>query len=451
MDLFSYLQNGKTAYHSVAETASMLSGAAFNALNEHDVWDLKAGDGFFVQRNSSSLFAFKIPQNIQIKGAIIAATHSDSPTYKLKVNPILHKDKHYISLNVSGYGGMIHPTFLDRPLSIAGRIFIENNGDLKQILVDLNDISIIIPNLAIHMNRNINNGYEYKIGKDMLPILCQTNTYRTNIFDREIFPPDRQKEFLQTGQSNTIKGRNINPESISLADIFGYNEILGHDLFLYSKDSPSYLGLNNEFFGSPRIDNLECSYIAAKSLIDCIPSNYISAFAMLDNEEVGSSGRQGADSTFITDCLAKIYENLNMNVSSQKIFEAGSFMLSCDNAHGLHPNYVDKSDPVNRPYLNEGVVIKHSTNQKYTTDGHSSARLKLFCKNHNIPYQDFENPSDIAGGSTLGNISAKHLSIPAVDIGLAQWAMHSAFEIAGSRDLEFMYRLLSSAFSAESI
>lgn len=160
MDLFSYLQNGKTAYHSVAETASMLSGAAFNALNEHDVWDLKAGDGFFVQRNSSSLFAFKIPQNTQIKGAIIAATHSDSPTHKLKVNPILHKDKHYISLNVSGYGGMIHPTFLDRPLSIAGRIFIENNGDLKQILVDLNDISIIIPNLVIHMNKNINNYIE---------------------------------------------------------------------------------------------------------------------------------------------------------------------------------------------------------------------------------------------------------------------------------------------------
>lgn len=418
MDLFSYIAEGKTAFHSTKCSAEMLKNSGFKHLREDDTWDIKSEDKYFVTRNSSSLFAFKIPKDP--KGIILAATHSDSPTYKLKFNPIIDRSNGYISLNVSGYGGMIHSSFIDRPLSVAGRIFVEENNGVREQLVDFSELNIVIPNLAIHMNKKINNGYEYKISKDIIPVISQ-----------------KQRKESNPGSDHS-----------DLLSVLNDPAVLGHDLFLYSKDLPCKIGIDNEFFGAPRIDNLECSYIATNALILSSFGGYISAFAMLDNEEVGSSTKQGADSTFITDILSRIYAALNMNVERQKVFEASSFMLSCDNAHGFHPNYAEVSDSVNRPYINQGIVIKHSANQKYTTDGHSAARLKFLCKKHGIPYQDFENHSDILGGSTLGNISTNHLSIPSVDIGLAQWAMHSAFETAGMYDVDHMSKLLIKAFSS---
>ncbi len=414
MDLFEYLRASKTAYHAVSETAKLLEKAGFKELYENERWVVERGKAYFVRRNSSSLFAFKIPD--RFCGAVIMATHSDSPTYKLKSKPFIKKDNGYISLNIAGYGGMIHSTFLDRKLGLAGRIFVREAGRVIEKLVDLPDVSISIPNSAIHLNPEINRGYEYKISKDMLPILCES--------------PD-------------------DGEDMSLERLFGESDVIGHDIFLYVKDEPGYFGVNKEFVGSPRLDNLECSYVVAKAIAESVPNDYISMFAMLDNEEVGSATRQGADSTFIVDCMHRIYENLGMGIEEQKIFEAKSFLVSCDNAHGLHPNYVEKSDTINRPYLNKGVVIKHSANGKYTTDGFSAAVIKDICEKEGIRYQVFENHSDVAGGSTLGNISVRHFSIPAVDIGLAQWAMHSAFETAGARDIQEMDRLLKAVIEMQ--
>ncbi len=277
----------------------------------------------------------------------------------------------------------------------------------------------MIPNVAVHLNRNINSGIEYNPQVDMLPLYAG--------FDKE---KGKDRFMRRIGEAAGVK-----PE-----------DILGHDLFLYVREKGRILGDEGEFVMSPRLDDSQCVFACTKAFAESMPSNYMNVCAVFDNEEVGSGTRQGADSTFLEDVLWRIGEGLQMSRAEflQKI--AGSFLISADNAHAVHPNHPEKSDPTNRPYLNGGPVIKYHGSQKYTTDAVSAAKIKAWCVTAGVPYQSYANRSDVVGGSTLGNISTAHVSVASADIGLPQLAMHSAVETAGIRDTQYAYDMLKAFY-----
>ena len=316
----------------------------------------------------------------------------------------------YVKLNVERYGGMILSTWFDRPLSVAGRMIVRKNGKILKKLVNIDRDLVMIPSLAIHMNRDINGGYHYNVQKDMLPLYSGSgekgNFMRMMAEEAEVRPED----------------------------------ILGHDLFLYNRMPGTIWGSRNEFVSSPRLDDLQCAFASLEGFLQADKKKNIAVHCVLDNEEVGSTTKQGAASTFLKDVLFRINLALGGDQESYLMALAESFMISADNAHALHPNYTDKADPVNRPVMNGGIVIKYNANQKYCTDGISTAIFKELCREADVPYQTFVNRSDIAGGSTLGNISNTQAAMNTVDIGLPQLAMHSAYETAGVKDTESLIR-----------
>lgn len=409
LDSFSQLmKNSPTCFHAVANIKELLLNAGAIELTEEENFDLEKGNAYFVTRNDSSIIAFRISEE-QPEGYHIYAAHSDSPCFKVKPNPEMKAEDAYVMLNTEKYGGMILSTWLDRPLSIAGRVMVLENGQIVSKLVNLSDLTCIIPNLAIHMSRDMNKGVEYNPQTDMRPLFGLTKN---------------QKSLLQ-----------ILAEKLHVAQ----SDILGQDLYVYAKDSCCLMGANEELIGSPRLDDLECAFAGVDGFLQAMSDEdagnpFIKVLAVFDNEEVGSSTKQGADSTFLTDILERIEAAIGADVEKSKCMRANSFMISADNAHAVHPNHPEKADPTNRPVINGGIVIKYHGGQKYTTDAYSESRMKLLCKDANVPYQTYANKSDIPGGSTLGNISTTHLSIPTVDIGLPQLAMHSAFETAGVSD-----------------
>ncbi len=414
-EMLAFIEKSPTCFHAVANIKEMLDNQGFVELAEKDGWEVRPGKCYYVVRNDSSLIAFCIPENIQeIKGFHIVASHSDSPAFKVKEFPEIIVEDKYVKLNTEKYGGMILSTWLDRPLSVAGRIVICNkNGEGEELqtkLVNVDKDLLVIPNVAIHMNRDMNKGVEYNPQVDMLPLFAD--------------------HAESNGKGSLLK---------MVAEAAGVKEeaILGHDLFLYVRDKGRILGENGEFVLSPRLDDLQCVYASVKALLESKPENYINVCAVFDNEEVGSSTRQGADSTFLEDVLKRAGSCLGRHSSNYKRMVAGSFLISADNAHAVHPNHPEKADPTNRPYLNGGIVIKYHGSQKYTTDAVSGAKMKKICKEAGVPYQTYSNRSDIVGGSTLGNISTAHVSVSSVDIGLPQLAMHSAMETAGVKDMEY--------------
>ena len=326
------------------------------------------------------------------------ASHSDSPSLKIKENPEIEVENAYIKLNVERYGGMILSPWFDRPLSVAGRLIVRQDGKIREKMVAVDRDLLVIPNLAIHMNREVNDGYKYNVQKDMLPLFS----------DKE------------------GKGRFM--ETVAEAAEVKTEDILGHDLFLYDRTPGTLWGVNEEFVSAPRLDDLQCAFSSMEGFLQGNREESISVHCVLDNEEVGSSTRQGAASAFLKDTLMRINMGLGRTQEEYYMALADSFMISADNAHALHPNYTDKTDPVNRPVLNEGIVIKYNANQKYCTDGVSAAIFKDICDRAKVPYQTFVNRSDMAGGSTLGNISNTQVPVKTVDIGLAQLAMHSVYE-----------------------
>ena len=339
----------------------------------------------------------------------IIASHSDSPTFKIKENPEMECGHHYVKLNVERYGGMIYAPWLDRPLSIAGRVIIKDKetNKLQSKLINIDRDLVLIPNLAIHMNRDINSGYQYNPQKDLLPLygnLSAKDTFMKQIAD---------------------------------AAEVSEQDILGHDLFLYNRQKASIWGASNEFVSAPRLDDLQCVFASVEGFLAGQKQTYMPILSVLDNEEVGSTTKQGAASTFLRDTLFRICTVFGMDTQDYFIALSKSFMISADNAHAVHPNHTDKADPVNRPYLNEGIVIKYNANQKYCTDGISAAMFKDICKQVDVPYQTFTNRSDMAGGSTLGNISNTQVAVDTVDIGLPQLAMHSPYETAGVYDTDY--------------
>lgn len=415
-ELIDFIKNSPSCYHVAANFGTMLEDAGFVRLAENKSWDVKPGGRYFVVRNDSSVIAFKIPDG-DFDNFQIAASHSDSPAFKVKEKAELGSEGHYIRLNTEKYGGVVYAPWLDRPLSVAGRVMIKEGNRLVSRLVNVDRDLIIIPNMAIHMNRKINDGYVYNPQKDLLPLFA-------------------------CGQEEGSFERVIAEAAGVDAD-----DIVSKDLFLYSRVNGTILGSEGEFIASGKLDDLQCAYTSMKAFIEGENPHSITMCCVFDNEEVGSCTMQGADSTMLSDCMERISFCLGKNAEAHKAAVSGSFLISADNAHAVHPALGEKADPTNRPYINEGIVIKYNANQKYTTDAVSAAVFKEICNRAGVPYQSFANRSDEPGGSTLGNISTAHVSISSVDIGLPQLAMHSPYETAGVKDTGFMVKALTEYYN----
>lgn len=416
-DFLRFAAASPSAFHAAQSVCDMLDAAGFTRLSEHEAWHAVPGARCYVTRNRSAVIAFAVPTE-GFSHFQIVASHSDSPMFKLK--PLAEEAVlgQYTRLNVERYGGMIMSTWLDRPLSIAGRVIVREGDGLRTRLVDLGRDAALIPNMPIHFNREVNSGYAYNPQVDMLPLL-----------------------------GDEAAAGALGEEIAALCGVRA-QDIVASDLFLYNRTPGSVWGAKGEYFSCPRIDDLECAFTSLHAFLARVPKGHVNVFAMMDNEEVGSGSKQGADSTFLSDVLARLCALAGMDDARTRAAVSASFMVSADNAHAVHPNHPEKYDSLNRTYMNGGVVIKHNANQKYTTDAVSCALFGEICRRAGVPVQHFSNRSDILGGSTLGNIANAHASMNTVDIGLAQLAMHSCYETAGTQDIAHMVRALEAFYAA---
>lgn len=408
-DMMNFIQHSPSCFHVVENTSKQLIEHGFTPLSEAETWNLQPGGNYFVTRNTSSLIAFRIPET-RLGGFQIICSHTDSPSFKIKDVPELTGSE-CIRLNVEKYGGPLMAPWFDRPLSVAGRVLIRGEEGIQSVLVDIDRDLLIIPSLAIHMNREANDGYSYHVQKDLCPLFADGE-------GKDSFWP------------LIAEAAGTRPE-----------DILGSDLFLYNRTPGTFLGAQEEFIASPRLDDIQCLFGSLQGFLQVKQPKSIAVFGAFDNEETGSMSRQGADSTFLEDTLVRICHSLGMTREDYLVALASSFMLSADNAHAKHPNYPEKSDAQNYPKMNGGIVLKHNANQKYTTDARSAAVLRLLCEKAEVPCQNFANHSDLPGGSTLGNIANTHVALYTADIGLAQLAMHSPYETAGAMDTWYLERL----------
>ena len=406
--LFDFINTSPTAYHAVENIKYSLTTLGFSELYEGEEWELTPGGKYFVIKNGTSVIAFKYNPNAN--GYMICASHSDSPAFRLKTNPYQRVGA-YNSLLVEKYGGMLHYSWLDRPLSLAGRVMLNTEGGLTSRIINIDRDILSIPSVAIHMNRNVNDALSLNPKKDMIPLFS------------------------------------INGESDLTALIASYasaqpEDIVSCDLFLYNRDKARVFGEFDEFILSPRYDNLACVFASLVAFMGAENSASVPVLAVFDNEEVGSETKQGAASGFLSSVLRRVSggeDKLDMMLSQ-------SFMVSADNAHAKHPNSPELADPNNAPTLGGGVVIKYNANQKYTTDALSDAVFRKICDG--IKVQTYCNRADMPGGSTLGSISNTRVSVPTIDIGLPQLAMHSANETAAVSDLYDMVGALDKFYSA---
>lgn len=417
-ELLQFLDHSPNAFYAVANMQKELEDAGFARLYEGCPWTLSEGHGYYVTRNDSAIIAFRIPEG-EYQGFQIMASHCDSPVFKIKTNAEIVVDNSYVKLNVEKYGGMLCAPWLDRPLSVAGRVIVQTEEGIATKLVNVDRDLLIIPNVAIHMNRQVNDGYAFNAQVDMLPLFCEQG--------------EEKNQFMQL-----------------IADEAGVQveDILDTDLFLYDRMKGTTLGLHGEFIASGRLDDLQCAFASLKGFFAAELKQSIAVHCVYDNEEVGSGTKQGAASTFLKDTLQRISRAMGRSEEQYLMSIASSFMVSADNAHAVHPNHAEKADPTNRPYMNRGIVIKYSANQKYTTDGVSGAVMRAICKKAEVPYQTFTNRSDMLGGSTLGNISQAQVALNTVDIGLPQLAMHSPYETAGARDTAYLIEAARVLFSS---
>lgn len=421
-ELMQFLDESLTSYHAIREVEKQLKKAGFEAVSEKEVWSLKAGGAYYCVRNDSSVMAFRIPSG-EIRGFHIYAAHSDSPAFKVKEKPEMDKEGKYVVINTEKYGGMILSTWMDRPLTIAGRVCVQKDGEIVSYPVKLKDNLCMIPNLAIHMNRDVNSGVALNPQIDMLPL------------------------YSMTDEKETVREMVAKQLSIDTECHYQAEDILAEDLFVVNCQKATLAGLHDEFLMSGRYDDLGCVFGGLKGLLEAQSEHYINVLAVFDNEEVGSLTRQGADSTLLRDTLLNIADGLGYSERVMRTWIADSFLLSADNAHACHPNQGGKADPTNKPYLNKGIVLKFHGSQKYATDAYSAAYVKKLCQECGIDVQTFANRSDSVGGSTLGNLAMAQVSMPAADIGLPQLAMHSAYETAGVKDVADLIALSKKFFS----
>lgn len=412
-EFLDFVKVSPTAFHACENAHKLLDTNGFVRLNESEKWEIKPNGKYYITRNGSCLIAFTVPSNIDNLAFNIAAAHLDSPTFKLKPNFTL--DGNYTKLNTEVYGGPILNTWLDRPLTIAGRVIVKNDKGINTLNVNLENPVCMIPNCSIHYYPELNKGVALNPQIDLLPIL---GTDKPDLYQM-------------------------------IADKYSISkdDIVSSDLYLAVIDRGMLVGPKNEFIMAPQIDNLECSFGCLKAFIASSNSSSINVCALFDNEEIGSRTRQGAASTILDSVLQRVMVSLGKSNEDYQVALASSFIVSADNAHAYHPNYPGKYDQTNACHMNKGIVVKNAARGSYSTDGLTLAYFKTICEQAGAAYQLNTNRSDVPGGSTLGCISLGHVSIHSVDIGLAQLSMHSAYETAGSKDLDELTKALKCFYS----
>lgn len=416
--LFRFLDESPTCYHAAANAKAALTAAGAVELRESEQWKLEKGTLYVVERGDSALVAFRVPEG-PFHGFLMAAAHSDSPTFKVRETAEAASAGNTLRLSVEPYGGGVWRGWLDRPLSVAGRVVIRQGDRLVSRLVNIDRDLLVIPGVAIHMDRSVNKGAELNPAVDLLPLLgC---------------------------------GKEPGAFRKLIAEAAGVREehLLSTELFLYPRTKAVQTGLNGEFIVSPRLDDLQCVFGCLEGFLAAKPGGSLPVLAVFNNEEVGSNTRQGADSTFLTDVLERIAHGCGLDSEAWKAAIANSFMVSADNAHAIHPAHPEYADKGEFPVLGGGIVIKYNANQRYTTDAVSGAVFQAICQEAGVPVQRYSNRADLPGGSTLGNISTAHLSVPTVDIGLPQLAMHSVCETAGAADTDHLVKAMTAYFSRD--
>ena len=393
--LTEFLDNSPSVFHAVENLKNTLENAGYSRLLENEKWELAPGGRYYLTRGGSAVVAFRVPESAP-RGFMISASHSDHPTFKVKENAELAGV--YTRLAVERYGGMLIAPWLDRPLSIAGRCVVETENGVESKLVNIDRDLLLIPNVAIHMNRQANDGYKWNPAVDTLPLLG---------------------------------GKDAKGKLNGLLEEAAGGKVLGHDLYLYVREKATVWGMDEEYISSAALDDLECAWCCTQGFLKAKPSESIPVLCVFDSEEVGSSSLQGAASNLLETTLHRICNALGLD---ERILLANSFLVSADNAHAIHPNHPEMADPNNAPVVNGGVVLKFNANQRYCTDGASAAIFRRVCARAEVPVQTYCNRADIPGGSTLGNISLSQVAVPSVDIGLPQLAMHSCYETAGVAD-----------------
>ena len=409
--LKAFLDASPSAYHATAYIEKMLLAENYQKLSEHDDWTLVPGGKYFMVRGGTTLIAFRIPHG-DPKGFLMCACHTDRPTFKVKDYCEMVGGK-YLRLSTERYGGMIIAPWLDRPLSVAGRVLVETDTGVVSKLINIDRDLMLIPNVAIHMNRKVNEGYAWNPAVDTFPLLGS--------------------------KDNVDKFWN-------LVEAEAGGKVLGHDLYLYVREKAKIWGVDDEFISAMALDDLECVWGCTRGFLSSAQDRSVPVLCCFDDEEVGSNSPQGAASTILADTLDRICNALEKN---QFRMLAQSFMVSADNAHALHPNHPELADPAHAPILGGGVVLKFNACQRYTTDGVSSAVFRKICNSVDVPVQTYYNRADIPGGSTLGHISLTHVSVPTVDLGLAQLAMHSCYETAAVADVEYLEKAMGAFYSCE--
>lgn len=407
--LMAFLDESHSVYHAAAYLAKTFEDAGYTRLVESEKWELAPGGKYYLTRGGTAVIAFRIPACAP-KGFMMSASHSDRPTFKVKENGELSGA--YTRLATEKYGGMLMAPWLDRPLSVAGRVMVETEDGIKAVLVDLDRDLLLITNVAIHMNRTANDGYKWNPAVDMLPLLGN-----------------------KEGKGKLQK----------LLEKEAGGKILGHDLYLYVRQKATVWGLDKEYISSAALDDLECAWCCTQGFLQAEDSESIPMLCVFDSEEVGSSSLQGAASDLLESTVCRICAALSL---APEQMLAQSFMISADNAHAIHPNHPEYADAANAPVVNSGVVLKFNANQRYCTDGVSAAVFRKVCAKADIPVQTYCNRADMPGGSTLGNISLAHVSVPTVDIGLPQLAMHSCYETAGIQDALYLEDAMKAYYAA---
>lgn len=419
--LLKFIAQAVSPYHTVKASIAMLKAAGFQELRSNEPWQIQPQHSYYISVYDSSLVAFTVGANPRAN-LRIAAAHTDFPC--LRVKPAAAMAQHgYGKLNVELYGGMIRESWLDRPLSLAGKVVMHGHDPFNPSvsLMDASRPILTIPRLAIHMNSHVNDGVALNPQKDMLPLMTLTGQ------DTE---PDYFLTFLADACSCQKQ------------------DILSYDLTVYPWEQGCLMGLHNELISSPRLDNLTSVYACMDSLIQTKGQDGLHMAVLFDNEEVGSRTKQGALSLLFPSLLESIYEALSYTRQDFRIDLSKAFVLSADVAHAMHPNVPEKCDPTNMPILGQGVALKMAASQSYASDAEATATIIDLCRSAHIPYQHFVNRSDMRGGSTIGSLLSSHLPVRTMDIGIPILAMHSARELMGTADQASLHRLISAFFSA---
>ncbi len=408
-DLRNFLDNTHSPFHAAALLVEKLEAAGYKQLKEINQWTLIPGGKYYVTRNGSAVIAFRVPTGTP-KGFLFSASHTDRPCFKVKENGV--QADNYTRLLVERYGNVVISTWLDRPLSVAGRVLVETETGVESRLVDFDRDLLLIPNVPIHMNRAINDGYKWNLTTDTIPLM-----------------------------GNKASADKFRSELEALAG----GKVIGHDLYLYVRQKSTVWGLDNEFFSAAAIDDLECAWGCTLGFLNAKPTDNIPVLCVFDNEEVGSGSYQGAAADFLQSAVKRICKALG--VEAERLLPK-SFMVSADNGHAIHPNHPEYADSANAPVINGGVMVKFQAEQRYTTDGLSAAIFRKVCQKAGVPVQTYCNRADLAGGGTLGRVSLSQVAVPSVDIGLAQLAMHSCYETAGAKDACYLADAMTAYYGA---